>query len=173
MRRGQFHSTTLIAVAMLLLFLFISAGYLLLLPGPVSSPAPGDTQSELQKNRALWAATAPASFRYVVERTCFCRVEYTTPYVATEQSGQRHAAFRVEIEQSDGTFTATPDTPMWITDIFEQIEIASESRDTRRVEVTYDPHFGFPIAVDIQNRYADGHYQYFVRDFEVLEHRTE
>lgn len=166
-------TTTLIAVAMLLLILFVSAGYILTISATDEAPVASAARTSWEENRARWDASAPQSFRYVVERMCFCRAEYTTPYVATEEHGQRRAEFRVEIERSDGTFTATPDQPMWIADIFEQIGTAIESTDYEKVEVSYDPRYGYPLAVELQSRYADGHTQFFVRDFEVLEHRQE
>jgi hypothetical protein len=84
MRQGVYQSTTLIAGVFLLLILFISVGYFFLIPPPDEPPQVSTLVSELQENQRAWEDSRPLSYRYVVERSCYCSREYVTPYIATE-----------------------------------------------------------------------------------------
>lgn len=173
MRSGSFQSTTLIAVAMLLLILFVSAGYMILLPGAGESTASNQLSADLQRSRDLWERTRPASIRYVVNRSCFCSLEVSAPYVATEERGLKRAAFRAEIESSAGAFLAEPSHPAWIDTIFDEIAAAIASENKPTIEVRYDSHYGYPVAATIRQPMPDAYITYEIQDFEVLEYREE
>lgn len=173
MRGTHFQSTTLIAVAMLLLILFVSAGYMMLIPAEQEQRADAGTAAELQRNRTLWEQNKPRSFRYTVDRSCFCSAEITTPFVATEERGLRQAAFRTEVESSIGEFLDAPEQPIWIDDIFAEIDEAVASDLDPAIEVRYDPDLGFPLVTDIRYPMPDAYFKYEVEDFEVLEYREE
>ena len=173
MRGTYFQSTTLIAVAMLLLILFVSAGYMMLIPTDQDRGAGTSAAADLQRNRELWEQNKPRSFRYTVDRSCFCSAEITTPYVATEERGLRRAAFRTEVESSIGEFLDAPEQPIWIDDIFAEIGEAVASDLDPAIDVRYDPDYGYPLVADIRYPMPDAYFKYEVEDFEVLEYREE
>lgn len=173
MRGNNFQATTLIAVAMLLLILFVSAGYMLLIPTADEQNYDSGAAAELQRNRELWERSRPASFRYIVDRSCFCGAEVTTPYRATEERGLKRAAFRTEIESSAGDFLAEPEQPLWIDDIFDQIAEAIASNMETTVDVRYDARYGYPLVADIRYPMPDAYFTYEIQDFEVLEYGQE
>jgi hypothetical protein len=152
---GIYQLTTFLALVLLLLILFISAAYFFLIPAPEKPSGQGDLLAELATNRSTWESERPASYRYVVDRDCYCGPAYVEAYVATEQRGSRSAAFTIEIETATGEFISAPPGPVWIDDLFDLIE--QSIRDEKAVDVEYHEDLGFPVSI--------------VRDFEVLEYR--
>ena len=168
---GIYQITTFLAVVLLLLILFVSAAYFFMIPAP-DTPAQGrDILAEVAAKRRLWESMRPASFRYVVDRDCYCERAYTEPYVATEDQGGRSAIFNIEIESASGEFISTPPGPVWIDDLFDLVE--QSARDEKRVEVEYDKDLGLPLSVVVQPDPAppDSVYRVEVRDFEIVEYR--
>lgn len=168
---SNFQTTTLIAGALLLLILFVSAGYFQMLP--LENDAGDNTASEeLADNYERWQENRPAAFRYVVERTCACAPEFLAPYVASEESGTRLAEFIVEIESADGSFLGAPPQAMWVEDLFAAITTAIEGESGVQVEVRYDTSYGYPRELALIASDPSATLRYEVRDFEVLQHRT-
>ena len=168
---GIYQITTFLAVVLLLLILFISAAYFFMIPAPEQAPADTGRLAELATNRSTWAAAQPASFRYVVDRNCYCDPVFVEPYVATEDRGSKSAAFVIEIESSTGEFVSTPPKPVWIEDLFNLIE--RSIRDDYHVDVEYDREFGFPVSIVVHPDPPppDSEYRVEVRDFEITEYR--
>ena len=168
---GIYQITTFLAVVLLLLILFISAAYFFMIPAPQQDSGHNDLLAELATNRSTWESAQPASFRYVVDRDCYCDPVYVEPYVAIEERGRTSAVFVIEIEASNGEFIATPPDPVWIDDLFSLIE--QSVRDGDHVEVRYDDALGFPVSIlrhpDPQP--PDSVYRVEVRDFEITEYR--
>ena len=171
MQRGVYHSTTLIAVVLLLLILFVSVGYFFLIPIQENATEPTASITELEQNRNNWARESPLSFRYVVQRTCYCSREYVTPFVVTDRQGLRSAAFLTSVESGSGEFLDAPSDPIWISDIFDLTANAIESNDGAVIEVSYDRRFGYPKIVIISGRQPDSNMRFEIRDFEVIEPR--
>lgn len=169
-RKGVYHTTTHLAVVLLLLILFVSAAYFFVIPEPQDAPQQTRVLNELQAYREIWESRRPLSFRYVVDRTCFCLQEHIEPYVATEQRGYRSAEYPSQIRTRSGNFLTTPPQPVWIDDLFGFIEKAVLEDD--KVEVGYDARFGYPRLIDISrgHKARDANDRYEVRDFEVLEY---
>ena len=167
-QNSTYQTTTLLAVVLLLLILFISAAYIFLLPPPDPLADQQQVLAEFQENQDKWNDRRPISFRYVVDRTCFCTPAALEPYVATEQRGLKTAAFPVPFASATG-FLDSPPYPLWIDDIFELIE--QSALDGDRVLVEYDPKYGIPKVVDIRRDAADANDHYEIRDFEILEYR--
>lgn len=170
MRQGVYQSTTLIAAVFLLLILFVSVGYFFLIPPPDEAPQQSAIIRELQENRLAWENSRPLSYRYVVERSCYCSQEYVTPYIATEEQGRKTAEFLVSVESGTGEFLSEPSEPLWISDIFDELAKAIEADAQPVVEVTYDSRYGYPASVNIRYPQPDAGMRYEIRDFEVLEH---
>ena len=167
-QKSIYQTTTLLAVVLLLLILFISAAYILLLPAPDLLADKEQVLAEFQEHQEEWNDRRPVSYRYVVDRTCFCTPAALEPYVATEQRGFKTAAFAVPFASEEG-FLDSPHYPLWIDDLFGLIE--QSTLDGHSVLVEYDPRYGFPRAVDIRRDATDANDHYEVRDFEVLEYR--
>ena len=170
MRHGEYQSTTLIAVVLLLLILFVSAGYFFLIPQPGEPPQQTAMSGKLQESQLTWENNRPLSYRYVVQRSCYCSLEYLTPYIVTEERGRKTAAFLVSVESDSGEFLNSPPEPAWISDIFGELTNAIESEAGPVVDVIYDRRYGYPASATIQYPQPDAGMRYEIRDFEVLEH---
>ena len=168
---GIYQLTTFLALVLLLLILFISAAYFFMIPAPEEAPGQEDLLAELTIQRSAWKSGQPESFRYVVDRDCNCDPGYVEPYVATEERGNKSAAFVIEIESATGEFISTPPRPVWIDDLFSLIE--QSVRDEKQVVVTYDKELGFPVSILVRPDPAppDSVYRVEVRDFEITEYR--
>ena len=69
---GIYQLTTFLALVLLLLILFISAAYFFMIPAPEGAAEQGDLLAEVAAKRSTWESAQPASFRYVVDRDCYC-----------------------------------------------------------------------------------------------------
>ncbi|MGI9200248.1 MAG: hypothetical protein ACR2QL_04265 [Woeseiaceae bacterium] len=142
---GFQHSTLIAGVAFLLIF-FVSGAYFYFLYQPGLSAEQEAALAELNTRRAEWETERPPAFRYEVERSCECPLDYTEPFAVVE-------------------YLDDPDNHSWIDEYFVTIEAAIlEGGD---VTVRYDPRFGFP------NDFTIGAEETFIRDFEVLEYAAE
>ncbi len=168
---GIYQITTFLAVVLLLLILFVSAAYFFVIPSPDESGTQEDSLAVLAEQRSVWRSGRPASFRYVVDRDCYCSPEYVEPYIAIEERGSRTAIFNVEVESGSGEFLASPPEPVWIEDVFDLIE--QSLRDGKIVEVRYDKELGFPVSLVVRPEPTppDSVYRVEVRDFEITEYR--
>ena len=171
MRRGVYQSTTHIAVVLLLLILFVTAGYFVLIPAPDSSSRSDAMLAGLERNRENWENNRPLSFRYVVRRSCFCESVVEAGYVAMERRGQKTAAFQVPVESGSGEFLDAPPNPVWIDDIFRELLAAMDVNPRPVIDIRYDARYSFPASVNIQYTQRDIYVGYDLQDFEVLEHR--
>ena len=167
-QKSIYQTTTLLAVVLLLLILFVSAAYIFLLPAPDLLADQQQVLAEIQDHREEWNDRRPISYRYVVDRTCYCTPAALEPFVATEQRGLKTAAFSVPFASETGLLDSPP-YPLWIDDLFELIE--QSVLDGHEVLVEYDPRISFPKAVDIKRDAADANDHYEIRDFEILEYR--
>jgi hypothetical protein len=168
---GVYQLTTFLALVMLLLILFISAAYFFVVPAPDKSSDDKDLLAVLEQKRATWEAERPASFRYVVDRDCYCERTYAEPYVAIEERGMKSAAFAIEIETPTGEFISAPPRPVWIDDFFDFIE--QSVREEKSVHVEYHKDLGFPVSIVVNPEPAppDSVFRVELRDFETLEYR--
>ena len=168
---GIYQITTFLAVVLLLLILFVSAAYFFVIPSPDRSPDEGNVLVELEAKRVTWNSERPASFRYVVDRDCYCDAAYVEPYSATEENDGRYAVFAIEIESATGEFISSPPDPVWIDDLFNVIE--QSVCEKKHVDVRYDKELGYPVSIVARPDPAppDSVYRVEVRDFEILEYR--
>jgi len=157
---GKYHVTSLVAVVLLVLVLFVSVGYFFFLAKPDEQARLLALKAEFETRRAQWAEERPASFRYVVDRACNCPDEDGRAYVVTERGGERSAGFMIPVESVTGVLITVPPHPIWIDDLFGLAGRALESGEA--IEVRYDPDFGFPEWLVLGPAEV-----YEVRDFEV------
>ena len=141
-----YQASTLIAAVLLLLILFVSVGYLFFLHQPGLTVAQEAALTELRTRRSEWELERPPAFRYEVERSCECPLDYTEPFIVVE-------------------YLDDPENQAWLDEFFIAIEAAM--LDGQDVTVRYDSRFGYPDDFTI------GAEETFVRDFEVLEYADE
>jgi hypothetical protein len=170
-RKTGYQITTLIAVALLLLILFVSAGYFFALDQPALNPGREPLEAAFARNLDLWNSRRPVAFDYVVERDCVCAADYRRPYLARENRQSRAAAYTSPLADVDDTASTAPPEPVWLDGLFELI--ADAIRNAAAVTVAYDPAFGFPTRVDVDwsGQTADDDQRFRVRDFRVIEYR--
>jgi hypothetical protein len=168
---GIYQLTTFLALVLLLLILFISAAYFFMIPAPDKTPGQEDLLAKLAASRSAWESGRPASFRYVVDRDCYCDPAFVEPYVASEERGSKSAVFVIEIESSTGEFISAPPEPVWIDDLFDLIEQSVAGDE--HVEVEFDKNLGFPVSILVHADASppDSDYRVEVRDFEITEYR--
>ena len=145
LRKGSFQSTSLIAAVVLLLIMFVSGAYFFIVPTTDVDPRTEKDLALLDENRSLWQQQKPESFTYVVERRCACSQATTEPYVATETKDRRTAVFPEFVRGKFDDPATTPDSPVWISELFATIEAAIESGEL--LTARYDYRLGYPVLV--------------------------
>lgn len=173
-RRGskdRYQLTTLIAVALLVMIMFVAVGYFFMIVDSERPPERPGMQATLDTNRELWDSRRPVAFRYVVERHCQCDIEYRRPYTGMEQDGYRTAQFSSPLQQDSTANAGAPPEPLWLDDIFDLLVTAIG--EARVLNASYDPGFGFPtnVSIDWSSADDDDALRIIVRDFEVIEYR--
>ena len=164
-QKPGFQTATLLAGVIMLMIIFVSAGYILTLPGtdPVAERDP--LLLELDEQRSLWQRRRPDAFEYVVDRSCQCSAEFNAPYrVSVDNTGTR---FRFDADYGASVAVERPPEAADIDQLFNLVEAAVVSG--RSVQVFYDSDYGFPAIARIG---ADGYqndeeFTFDVRDFRV------
>lgn len=156
-----------LAVALLMLIIFVSVAYFFFVPANGLSPDQERLLANLQAQKKLWDDKRPLSFRYVVDRNCVCTDKITTPYIATETPGHKSATYRIVGQPESGDLATSPPDALWIDDLFGIIE--DEIIENGTVNASYDWRFGFPHTISSGSLgSADGSFTYYVRDFEAM-----
>ena len=115
-----------------------------------------DEELELARNRQRWASSNTHEYEFEFQRLCFCSPE------ATEQVRivVRQDAIMSVVRTRDGQPASTA-FAVWprVDELFADVQQRLEQR-TERVDVRYDPTFGYPrsIVVDIALMAADDEY---------------
>lgn len=124
-------------------------------------------ERELTAARALWAQREPASYSISVARWCECLPEMSGPVVVTVRDGL--------VESRHYATTGAPVPPTYadlfpsVDGLFERIE-AARHQPVARLDVRYDPAFGYPvrIAIDEDAVMADDEVTYDAKDLRVV-----
>ena len=145
-RKTGFQATSLIAVVLSMLLVFVSLGYFFFLADPRLSTEQEEAIAELQLRQSEWQEKRPPAFRYEVERECECPLDYTEPFKVVEylDEGENYS---------------------WIDESF--VLLRSALLGGLVVDVRYDPRYSYP------NDYHVSDEQTYVRDFEVLRYAGE
>lgn len=169
-KKTSFQLTSLIAVVVLMVILFISVGYFFVIPHLTDTGAQEKLLASLQANDELWQTNRPVSYRYVVERECDCALELMRPYVVTVARDLRTAQYLVTGSADSLGISEEPPEVVWLEELFAKT--AEAVLHAKEVEVIFDPRFGYPSSVRINssNRSTASFEVYGVRDFEVLEY---
>ena len=122
---------------------------------------------QLQTARARWAAQHPPSYRYVVQKGCFCPVNIVQPVRIEVRDGAALSMANAEtgapVPAADFEDVATLDH------LFVLIQRAID-QGADRVEVRYDEALGYPtlISIDHISNAVDDEVSYSVEHFEEV-----
>jgi hypothetical protein len=162
-KKPGFQPTALIAVVMLLLILFLSAAWFLVLPSEPLSPDRQAALAELEQRRAAWLQAQPARYEYRITRRCSGCGETLE---VTSTDGIVRAVF------ADGTARGARDLPATISiaDVFGRVEQAVRQAD--RVAVDYHPRYRFPtqVRIDWYEETVDDEITYAIERFVALDY---
>ena len=166
--RTNYQVTNHFAVLLVLLIIFVSIGYFLLLGKPEETAANLASLEQLAEARNRWSENAPSSYHYVVDRSCDCPPETSAAYAVTVEPTGRSAAFPIPVEAASGGMLDAPADPVWIEDLFVLIERVLQSGGA--VDTTYHYLYGYPEAAEFASGSdaASRPDVYEVRDFEVV-----
>jgi hypothetical protein len=142
---------------------------LITLPG-CSSPE-RDTLATLVENRALWESRRPARYSFEFREGCYCGPPANlTLHTVVEGN----TVVVVEVVPDDANAPNAPEPQLaWgrtVDDIFDEI-VAMAEMDPALLEVTWDPHWGIPLAVsyDWRTSVADDERWFTLTSFEPLD----
>ena len=132
----------------------VCAGWLALASCSITEPAGRRGEvAELSRNRQRWASTRLDDYEFDYRLSCFCAPESTEQVRIVVRGDEVSSVLRA----SDG-LPATPRPGGWPTvdDLFSDVERLLDI-DADRLEVSYDPTYGYPrqIAVDVYLMAAD------------------
>ncbi|MDJ0759291.1 MAG: DUF6174 domain-containing protein [Woeseiaceae bacterium] len=161
-----FQTATLLAGVIMLLIIFVSAGYILTLPAPEQTDSSDTRLQEIDSQRRLWQRRRPDAYEYVVDRDCNCDADYADPYrVTVDATGK---TFRFDADYGAPGLGYGPAEPADIDLLFDLIEAAIVAGHT--VFVFYDSDYGYPTNARIIRDGAslDEEYTFDVRGFQVI-----
>ena len=123
--------------------------------GACGDLGPGDGSfAEVTRNQERWQQQRPATYRYGVERLCFCGVEARGPVRVTVAGDD--VTDRTYIDSGETVPGLFEDLFPTVDGLFDVLRDAIE-REAHRIDVTYDPISGVPLDVfiDYQQNVAD------------------
>lgn len=169
-KKTGFQPTTLIAIVVLVVILFISVGYFFVIPNLDAARKQDQLLAELQTNEERWRANRPVSFQYVVDRDCICTEAYREPYMAIHAGDSVTVRYIALLDTDGPDGSGTPPDPVNVDGLFAAAaDIVVGQGD---VEVTFDPRFGYPstLRIDRPGRANGGDVTITIRDFEVIKY---
>jgi hypothetical protein len=121
-------------------------------------------RERLERAARLWANSAPSSYRFVLERSCFCIMEVTAPVRIVVEDGA--VVSRTYVESGEPVPSEWhPQFPA-MEGVFTVLRQAMD-QDAATVQVSYDPQLGFPVDafIDYLAAAIDDELTLRVRDF--------
>jgi hypothetical protein len=115
-----------------------------------------DEELELARNRQRWASSNTHDYEFEFRRTCFCLTEATEQVRIVVRGDAIVSVVRTRDGQpASTTFTVWPRVDELFADVQQLLEQRPE-----RLEVSYDPTFGYPrsIVVDRELMAVDAGY---------------
>lgn len=128
----------------------------------------GDDLTRLTEHRQQWEAHRITDYRYTLQILCFCPPEIRQPVVIEVRNDATVSITAVESGAVvDLEHFKRLDT---IEELFDLIEAALIGK-AARVDVTYDPTWGFPthISIDHVKDAIDDEVEYTVTEFTILD----
>ena len=135
-------------------------------------PAPS-TESYFIANRDLlaaetrWRQNRPTHYNYTLQRSCFCTPEFRKP-IAIEVSGSTVIKSTLQPDGIPLSLERRADA-VSVEGLFDIIRKAVDSK-AARIDVQYDPHYGLPLSISIdQNlQMADEEMYYTASEFKAV-----
>jgi len=123
----------------------LSAFILLAAVACADATGPSDPGELLSQNRALWGREGPASYQYVITRSCECLPESAGPVTVVVRGGtvdtRQYASGAPVDPQYDQLFTSVPG-------LFELIQQALDL-PAAALAVRYNDQLGYPESIQI------------------------
>lgn len=123
-------------------------------------------QDALDAARERWAQASPASYVYVVQRSCFCLTDFVRPIRVEVREGEVVSATYAD----SGEPVTNPDVPTpTVPDLFTVIQEAIDA-EAHSIAATYDAELGYPVdvSIDYLELAIDEELAFSVREFEPL-----
>lgn len=165
-RPAGFQITTHVAVALLLLILFVVSAYVFVESGSSKADTQQELLAEIEVQRREWNKNRPLYYEYAVARDCDCPNEIRAPYKVSVQFLPA-AWFPVDIEAESGTMISVPESPVWLPQLFELATDAVDANET--VTLRYSRRYGYISSLHIV-RDDGSEIRYEIRDFAETEY---
>ncbi|EDM48116.1 DUF6174 domain-containing protein [Marinobacter algicola] len=130
--------------------------------GAENTPLPAP--ETLEQAETLWAGHAMDGYQVTVQQTCFCPADLRQPIRVSVSAGE---IVKLEgLEQPLQNRNLLDDQRLTVEGLLQFIE-QSSARNPHRLEVAYDPRYGFPrhILYDGHKMIADDEFRYELSDF--------
>jgi hypothetical protein len=111
---------------------------------------------ELARNRQRWASARIGDYEFDFQRSCFCPPEATQPvHIVVRQNAIVSVVRTIDGEPASSTYTVWPRIDELFLDVQQRLE-----QHIGRLDVTYDPTFGYPrsIVADVALMAVDDEY---------------
>lgn len=120
---------------------------------------------DLDDARRLWAARRPAAYTVIMDVGCFCVADATRPVLVSVRGDSVQSRRYVAADSA-----VPPQYAAWfptVEGLFARID-SIVAQEPERLEVEYDPTFGYPtrVAVDYRFGWADDEVTYTARDLQ-------
>jgi len=115
-----------------------------------------EQELDLARNRQRWASAGVHDYEFDFQRSCFCLPQATEPVRIVVRRDAIVSVVRTSDGQSASTsYTVWPRVDELFLDVQQRLE-----QHTERLEVSYDPTYGYPrsIVADVALRVADDEY---------------
>lgn len=122
-------------------------------------------QRELQTNQQKWQKAGIDDYSFTLQRNCFCRGDATRPVNIEVQDGKIASA--TFADTGEPLPADTDFNKLTVNDLFKQVgEVLSSGAE--RVDVKYDPKYGFPtsIYIDRSSQIADEEVGFTISNFQ-------
>ena len=125
---------------------------------------------EFVANREKWdqlSRDPNVVVEYTMQQSCFCPQDYTRPMDVTEQNGRIMGAIYADNGERVPDYVL--DGLLSIDERFEQLQDAYEN-EAQQVDVTYDPEYGFPeeVFINQSDQLADEEVYYEISDMLLM-----
>ena len=163
-----FQVATLLAGVVLLMIVFVSAGYFFTIFDTAPQDTPNPRLAEVTEREAQWLQQRPARYRYTVDRDCYCEPAFREPYTVTVDGELRSLGYSSSFENPNMDPVLNPPEPVEVIDLFQLLYNVAEHADA--LSVSYHSEFGYPeiIRIDWRESQADDEQYFTIRDFRVL-----
>jgi len=138
-----------------------SIALLILLAGVASCSITGTSarsgqELELARNRQRWASAGLHDYEFDFQRLCFCAPDATEPvHIVVRRDAIVSVVRSRDGQPASTTFTVWPRVDELFVDVQQRLD-----QHVERLDVRYDPTFGYPLSVvvDIAVMSADDEY---------------